>query len=524
MHILDNSLAWNVLFKSYYEALNEDSMPIIPASLCDFFALLAAMTNEGWPSIKGWISNTNFSLFQSVAVEKEIEFRQEILNKYLAPLLSHKDSLVRERAFKSLIYFPFAEEASAFIAPPLELIAQIEANQLPQTVSDFLVARIKSEVRGMPRPVFKGLSVESGVSLRGLAPEGKSAAGGFAADVAKMQSLAKRLTNLWKGGHKNRAGLGPAVLFNPFYADSTPQEGFRNLASLAMRDITTSLASPLQLLDISHAWQSFTLSSLNAILQAYTVDSSEDEKSVFLKSFVEGEVQYFFGVAESSTVPSSVAASITIATSLMTSAAALHFLPAFESITNLTGKLEALLYDNGQRISREVESVVILCLVDLLDLLHNDEESENVFVKLWSLCLQDEREDEFIFGYCGGKLVLREMSSSCSPKIAEVFLEEFLARFFDEQEVGWKSFGAAYSFATILANPLVDLDEFIDDERLQLVIHHCYAYLQEMNASGNHQAAAVVLSAGWTHLKPGMSKEKVLGVLSDVYARSKVLF
>ena len=56
MHIPDNSLAWNVLFKSYYEALNEDSMPIIPASLCDFFALLAAMTNEGGSRIKGWIA------------------------------------------------------------------------------------------------------------------------------------------------------------------------------------------------------------------------------------------------------------------------------------------------------------------------------------------------------------------------------------------------------------------------------------------------------------------------------------
>ena len=473
---------------------------------------------------KAGLLNTNLYLFQSVAVEKEIEFRQEILNKYLAPLLSHKDGFVRERAFKSLIYFPFAEEASAFIAPPLELIAQIEANQLPQTVSDFLVARIKSEVRGMPRPVFKGLSVESGVSLRGRGPEGKSAAGGFAADVAKMQSLAKRLTNLWKGGHKNRAGLGPAVLFNPFYADSTPQEEFRNLASFAMRDITTSLASPFQLLDISHAWRSFTLSSLNTIFQAYTVDSSEDEKSAFLKSFVEGEVQYFSGVAESSTVPSTVASSITIATSLMTSAAALHFLPAFDIITNFVDKLQALLYNNGQRISREVESVVILCLVDLLDLLHNDEESEDFFVKLWSLCLQEEREDEFIFGYCSGKLVVREMSSSRDPNRVKGFLEEFLTRFFDEQDLGWKSFGAAYSFATILANPLVDLDEFIDDERLQLVINHCYAYLQEKNASGHYQAAAVVLSTGWTHSKPGLSKEKALGVLSDVYERSKVLF
>jgi hypothetical protein len=40
-------VAWKVIFKPYYESMTKDSLSIIPASLCDFFALVAIKTDEG---------------------------------------------------------------------------------------------------------------------------------------------------------------------------------------------------------------------------------------------------------------------------------------------------------------------------------------------------------------------------------------------------------------------------------------------------------------------------------------------
>ena len=391
-------------------------------------------------------------------------FRQEILNIYLAPLLEHDESIVKERAFKALAYFSF-DQLIPYLPSPVDLISQLESGQVPESITEFLKRKIEKEVEEMPRPVFKGFAVEVGV--KSSAKErfnGGSMKSEDRLQISNMESLSKRMTLSWLSGHRNRSGIASAVIYFPFFEDGN---SYRNICALGMRDITTALASPLQILDLYQRWKGYNLAVLNSKFNSLYEELSEAEKSSSMSRFIEDEIGYYLELSKSSTTPSKIAVCYIIATSMLSASLNLYFISSFDLMNRVAVELRSQIVDTGKRISKEVKSAILLCLVEFLDISTRDDEHEELQCLVWKICVE-EGNDDFLSGFCSAKIVLQEMKLGDLNR-AQGYLNEFMLYFYKESGE-WISIGAAYGFSLILKNDSLDIDDFIDMEKLKGII------------------------------------------------------
>lgn len=414
--------------------------------------------------------------------DAEVEFRGEILNKHLVPLLDHPDEMVRSEALIALKAFKF-EEVEHIIPRPVEFVAKVLSKELPLNAAcDFLVTRIEEECLNMSRPVFKGLSIEPGA--KGAAKvSSKPDSTKLDGIVVGLNNISSQLLSDWKARHANRSGIACAFLL---YPSIESKESLEEAIGLVMKDVSTAFGSCLVPIDLREAWLSYCTFFINYLYQE--IESSKfdaEEKERLLKVNVHEVVTKHLQMVDS-TIPSTANLGVIICSSLLLAAYQLHFFPFGETISLVISKYLAVM--EAPSTPKEVLNSLAFSLADLLDLA-DTAASDAIISLIWSQSAQSI--DSFALGFANSKILYRTLSFSTPLQSAKA-TSEFLGRYWEDNE-GWKSLGAAIGFSLILASPLVQVS---NDVNLERIIQHSF---ENITNSSRSDASSWILSCGWKY-------------------------
>ncbi len=425
--------------------------------------------------------------------------------------MKHSDSKVREEAFAALSCYDI-EEIGSYLLPPVEFLAAIFSGDLPVSGYYFLSRKIESECANMARPVFKGISIEPGA--KGTVHKASIKTEDRENIKPMMDGLIKELAVEWEKGHPNRIGIAPSQLFYPYIYN---HNDFEKSLSLAFRDISTSLADPIHLLEAYEAWYCFCSSHLNALFASYTIDTSEESKNAGMKSFIEENIEKYLEMGNSPS-PATSSCAFAVVGAFIMAGYHLHFSPSVYLISKVTTYFSSSLVNS--RTPTEVKNALLFALTDISFLPNVD---ESLITLLWNHCLKlSDGLESLIFlqGYCASKILYGVLNSSHQSRIrTNKYVDEYLNAFFS-QKGGWNSFGAAYGFSSILQSVFVDFSDFISAETLDMIISHAYTTLASDQANKTQlECSAWVLASAY---EGKYSLLQIIDLIENRFDKSKV--
>ncbi|KAJ3271891.1 hypothetical protein HDV01_006105 [Terramyces sp. JEL0728] len=452
--------AWNVVFKRYFETLDESSYVTIYENVCKFFSIVAQKTDE---------------------TEKSILFRAEILHNYLVPLLSHSNYDVRNYALLALEDFP-EEDIAEHRVQPLGYLDEALKSGLADSYKNFIVKRIEYEVENMSRPVFKGISME--VGAKAMKRDLLSKKEDLRIDISMLEEISTEMYAVLQDTTDTilrQAFVNSILCFPP--KQNTIEATFQlieTILNLITKEISISY-SPLSFVEVLEGCTSFWQRQISFLMHL-----QKDEAS--LKEHLDGYAKSLITKIEQSLLPSSSSIMLMFLSGLSIALHQLEFLPTSVFTESVIEKLFQILTE--KRFSSEVQSSTIISLTFIATYIQIMD--YKLLEKIWHACLSDGAK--FSFGFCAAKVLSVYVLSGSDE--AKSFLDQFLLRFFDQSK-GWISNGAAIGFAILLKDSQNVEEEYKD--ALLAVVDHAK---KSLVATEQLDKAAVVsscwiLALGW---------------------------